>query len=113
MEKYRNNYKHIDNHIITIEINMHGNPMTIASIYIPHDQTPDIPRQQAWELLDEIITQTPIAENLILLGDYNTSLHARKEGEEDYIGEHIFGRGPEFLALKETYKPAWKMFHCI
>uniref|UniRef100_UPI00404B0406 endonuclease/exonuclease/phosphatase family protein n=1 Tax=Flavobacterium sp. TaxID=239 RepID=UPI00404B0406 len=108
MEKYRNNYKQINNHILTIEINMHGNPMTIASIYIPHDQTPDIPRQQAWELLDETITQTPIAKNIILLGDFNTSLHARKVGEEDHIGEHIFGRGREFLELKESYKPAWK-----
>ena len=42
MEKYRNNYKQIDNHILTLEI-MHGNPLTIASIHIPHDQTPDIP----------------------------------------------------------------------
>ena len=72
MEKYRNNYKQIDNHTLTIEINMHGNPMITASIYMPHDQTPDIPRQQAWELLDETIAQTPIAKNLILLGDLNT-----------------------------------------
>ena len=108
MDKYINSYKQIDNHILTIEINMHGNPMTIASIYIQHDQTPDIPRQQVWELLDETITQIPIVKNLILLGDFNTSLHARKEGEEDHIGEHTFGRGSEFLALKETYKPAWK-----
>ena len=44
IEKYRNNHKQIESHIMTIEINMHGNPMVIASTYIPHDQTPDIPR---------------------------------------------------------------------
>ena len=66
--------------------------MIIASTYIPHDQTPDIPRQHAWELLDETTAQTTTAKNSILLGDSNTSLHARKEGEEDYIGEHIFGK---------------------
>ena len=108
IEKYRNNYKHIDSHIMTIEINMHGNPMAVASTYIPHDQTPDIPRQHAWDLLDETITQIPIANNLILFGDLNTSLHARKEGEEDYIGEHIVGKGMPFLTRKETRIPAWK-----
>ena len=59
MGKQRNNYKHIDSHIMTIEISMHGNPMVIASTYTPHDQTPDIPRQQAWELFDDTIAQTP------------------------------------------------------
>ena len=91
-----------------IEVNMHGNPMVIASSYIPHDQTPDIPRQHAWDLLDETITQTPVAKNLILFGDVNTSLHAKKGGEEDYIGEHIFGKGMPFPTLKATYIPAWK-----
>ena len=67
-----------------------------------------IPRQHAWDLLDETITQTPIAKNLILFGDLSTSLHAREEGEEDYIGEHIFGKRMPFLTLKETYIPAWK-----
>ena len=52
---------------MTIEINMHGNPMVAASTYIPHGQTPDIPRQHAWDLLGETITQTPIAKNLTLL----------------------------------------------
>ena len=76
--------------------------IAIPPAFVAHrwDHAPDIPRQQAWELLDETITQTPIAKNLILLGDFNTSLHARKEGEEDHIGEHTFGRGSEFLALR-------------
>ena len=33
----------------------------------------------------------------LCIGDFNTRLHARKEGEEDIIGPHIFGRGKEFL----------------
>ena len=66
MSKYINNDKQIDSHITTVEISMHGNPMVIASIYIPQNQTPDIPRQHAWELLDETISQTPIAKKIIL-----------------------------------------------
>jgi hypothetical protein len=34
-------------------------------------------------------------------GDFNASLHARKEDEEQYIGPHVFGKGPAFLANKE------------
>ena len=79
-----------------------------AHIYVPHGQVPDIPRQHAWELLGETIAQTPIAKHIILLGDFNTSLHARKEGEEDSIGEHMFGKGMAFLTPKEEYKPVWK-----
>ena len=109
IQQFRNNYTQICSHIMTIETNVHGNPMVIASTYIPHDQTPDIPRQHAWDFLDETIKQPPISKNLILFGDLNTSLHARKEGEEDYIGEHIFGKGTPFLTLKETYIPAWKI----
>ena len=47
IEKFRNNYKQIDSHIMTIGTNMHGNPMVTASIYIPHDQTPDTYTQTA------------------------------------------------------------------
>ena len=66
--------------------------MAKASTYIPHDQTPDTPRQHARDLLDETITQTPIAKHLISIGDLNTSLHARKEGEEDYVGTYLWER---------------------
>ncbi len=39
---------------------------------------------------------------MIILGDVNAQLHTRKDGEEPYLGPHIFGRGPEFLTAKET-----------
>ena len=31
--------------------------------------------------VDETVSQTPIAKHLNLFGGFNTSLHARKEGE--------------------------------
>ena len=36
--------------MIAMERNMHGNPLIIASVYIPHENTNDeIIRQRAWE----------------------------------------------------------------
>ena len=43
--------------------------------------------------LNGFIVDLPGAINVIILGDLNTSLHARKEGEESHIGPNIYGRG--------------------
>ena len=39
---------------------------------------------------------------MIALGDFNASLHARKAEEEQYIGNNILGKGLQFLYRKET-----------
>ena len=76
-----------------MELNMHGNPIIIASAYIPHDNTNDDRiRQRAWEDLTNFINETPEAINTIILGDLNTNIHARKEEEEEHIGPHIWER---------------------
>ena len=41
------------------------------------------------------------AKNIIICGDFNAALHHIKEDEEDIIGNHIFGKGIEFLRTKE------------
>ena len=43
--KYRNYYKQISSNIMSMEINMHGNPMIIISTYIPHDDSDNNSRQ--------------------------------------------------------------------
>ena len=93
--------------MIAMELNMHGNPLIIASVYIPHENTNDERiRQRAWEDLTDFITETPEAINTIIMGDLNANLHARKEDEEEHIGPHIFGKGMEFLRNKEHNTPA-------
>ena len=66
--------------------------MVIASTYIPHDQTPDIPRQHAWDLLDETITQTPIAKNLLLLGDLNSFTRQKRRRRRLHRGTYFWER---------------------
>ena len=108
MEEYRNYYKQISSNIMSMEINMHGNPMIIISTYIPHDDSDNKSRDRAWEDLRGFIGDIPEAINVIVLGDLNTNLHTRKEGEENHIGPNIYGRGAEFLRNKELLTPANK-----
>ena len=36
-------------------------------------------------------------QNRTCFGDLNTRFHTRKEGEEDILGNFVFGRGQEYL----------------
>ena len=90
VEKSRNYYRQVSSNMVAMELNMRGNPLIIASVYIPHESTNDeIIRQRAWEDITYFITETPEAINTIFMGDLNTNLHAKKEEEEEHIGPYI------------------------
>ena len=93
LEIYRNYYKQISSNIMSMEINMHGNPMIIISTYIPHDDSDNNSRDRVCEDLSGFIGDIPEAIHVIVLGDLNTNLHTRKEGEENHVGPNIYGRG--------------------
>lgn len=44
-------------------------------------------------------------KNVVVLGDFNAAIHARKEGEEECLGPHICGKGIAFLREKEGLLP--------
>eukprot|EP00972_Heterocapsa_arctica_P073538 10861108-Heterocapsa_arctica.AAC.1 len=69
---------------------------------MPHDGVNEDKRLSTWENLSNRITEIPPSKNLIILGDFNTQLHTRKEGEEPYLGLHILGKGNAFLLNKEN-----------
>ena len=108
MGNYRNYYKQLSSNIMSMEINMHGNPMIIISAYIPHDDSDNNSRDRAWEDLSGFIGEIPEAISVIVLGDLNTNLHTRKADEEDHIGPNIYGKGAQFLRNKELLTPAEK-----
>ena len=57
IEQYRNYYRQVSSNMIAMELNMHGNPLIIASAYIPHESTNDErTRQRAWEDLTDFVT---------------------------------------------------------
>ena len=85
-----------------MKLNMHGNPLIIASVYIPHENTDDeITRQRAWEDLTDFVTETSEAIDTTLIGDLNANLHAKKEEEDGHIGPHVYGKGMDFLRNRE------------
>ena len=63
-----------------IEFRMAGGNLTILTAYVPHDQTnQQEDRSKAWAELDERLAQIPPFKNVVVLGDLNAALHARKQ----------------------------------
>ena len=52
--------------------------------------------------ISRTINELPTSRNVVVLGDFNASLRARKEDEEQYIGNNILGKGCRFLYRKEA-----------
>ena len=48
----------------------------------------------------DTIEHIPEHKNRIVLGDFNAGLHARKTGERNIFGPHIFGRGAVYVSRK-------------
>ena len=71
MEKYRDYYRQISSSLIAMELNTHGNPIIIASAYVPHENTnDDRTRQRTWENLTNFTNETPEAINTIILVEF-------------------------------------------
>ena len=105
IEKYRHHYIQHTSHLAEIEINMHGNPLVIHSEYIPHDAVNADSRIAAWDGLSARIGEISNNKNVLVFGDYNAAIHARKEGEEEFLGPHVWGQGLRFLLNKERRLP--------
>ena len=103
--KYRNHYLQHSSHLAKMEINMHGNPLVILSASMPHDAPAEIERVAAWEEMFNSIRGMPHNKNVVVLGDFNAALHARKTGEEECLGLHVWGKGMVPLREKEGLLP--------
>ena len=101
VEKYRNHYLQHSSHIAEIEINMHGNPLVILSLYMPHDASNEIKRHNmphaAWGKMFKRTRDISHNKAVVVLGNSNAAIHARKIGEEECLGPHIWGKGMVFL----------------
>ena len=107
-EKYRTNYLQVSSNVAAMELSMHGNPLVIVSCYLPHDavlQRTQPKRTAAWKELQDTINKVTEAKSLVICGDCYAAIHHRKDGEDDIIGQHVFGKGKHFLATKEERTP--------
>ena len=84
---------------------MHGNPFVILTAYMPHDASAEIKRLAAWEEMSNRIRSISHNKNVVVLGDLNAALHARKEGEEECLGPQVWAKGIAFLRKKEGLLP--------
>ena len=100
--KYRNHYIQHSSHLVEMEINNHGNNLVILGVYIPHDLVHEPTRTNIWEKLIRKTNELSTNRNMIVLGDFGASLHAKKADEEQHIGNNILGKGLQFLCRKEA-----------
>ena len=79
--------------------------VVILTAYVPHDASAEIKRFAAWEEMSNRIRNISHNKNIVVLGDFNAAIHARKEGEEECLGPQIWGKGIAFLREKEGLLP--------
>ena len=79
--------------------------VVILAAYMPHDASAEIKRLAAREDVSNRIRNVTHNKNVVVLGDLNAALHARKEGEEECLGPQVWGKGLAFLREKEGLLP--------
>ena len=72
---------------------------------MPHDASNEIDRLAAWEAMANRICEISDNKNVVVLGDFNAAIHARKPGEEECLGPHIWGKGFRFFREQEGLPP--------
>ena len=78
---------------------------------MPHDASAEIKRLAAWEEMSNRIRDITHNKNVVVLGDLNAALHARKEGEEECLGLQVWGKGLAFLREKWTTTRKYEQEH--
>lgn len=67
-------------------------PLNLVSTYAPTKQITDESKEQFYENLNEIATQIPVNESLVVLGDFNAIIGKDIEAWSDIIGKHGIGK---------------------
>jgi len=94
---FRQYYKQIDGRNIESAFNgRNGDKLVIPNHYAPHNGRPLAEREAFFKQISNSLWEHRHGWH-IMVGDFNSRLHARREGEEHIIGPHTFGRGREFL----------------
>ena len=90
-------FKQIDGRIMTVTLNMIGPPLHFLNAYAPQSGTETRLKNDFYETLERNLVSFPNSHPTFIVGDFNARLHARFENEACCIGQHIFGRGLNFL----------------
>ena len=90
-------FKQIDGRIMTVTLDMIGPPLHFLNAYAPQSGTETRLKNDFYETLERNLVSFPNSHPTFIVGDFNARLHARFENEACCIGQHIFGRGLNFL----------------
>lgn len=107
LEPYGVHYTQNGSNMADIEFSMHGNRLVIIAAYIQHLLVEENLRVDTWARLEDLAIGIPQAENLIVLGDLNLSLHARRPGEAEILGLNISGKHVKHLRAQAMAQGQW------
>ena len=76
-----------------IKLKSHSNPLNIINTYAPQNARPIAEKQKHYKELESIINENGANCMNVIFGGLHARIHSRLNGEEPWIGEHVFGRG--------------------
>ena len=83
--------------VAAMGLSMASGLLSIMSVYIPQSGRPVEEREGTFEIVAEVKKKLEAKGPVLIMGDFNARLHARRAGEGEVIGGHIYGRGTEAL----------------
>ncbi|CAK0907457.1 unnamed protein product [Prorocentrum cordatum] len=75
-----------------IKMNVRGGAIGICTAYAPHNEKPPEEKFAFYENLDDLCDKCSVSGQRLLLGDMSARLGQRRQGEEDVLGTHTWGR---------------------
>ena len=80
-----------------IKLRTHSNPLNIVNTYAPQNARPICEKQKYYKELEDTIEGNGTNSMDMICSDMNARIHSRLNGEEPWIGEHVFGGGEDYL----------------
>ena len=90
-------FEQVDGRIMTITLDMIRPPLHFINAYAPQRGCEIELNRAFYTNLEHILAKCPAAHPLFIMGDFNARLHAKMGQHELCIGQHVFGRGFNFL----------------
>ena len=90
-------FEQVDGRIMTITLDMIGPPLHFINAYAPQSGCEIELKRAFYTILEHALAKCPAAHPLFIVGDFNARLHAKMGQHEICIGQHVFGRGFNFL----------------
>ena len=84
---------HHGSRVAAMGLSLASGLLSIMSVYIPQSGRPVEEREGTFEVMAEVKKRLEAKGPVLILGDFNARLHARRAGEGDVLGKHIYGRG--------------------